>query len=252
MNIPPARKRPYYLNPLENLEDLFFYFGGVLKREPVRSKTGLRLSAGTLKVRFERAVEGSDIVEKLIIRNTWGPGTIEQIALTLEYVEPKQWEAARKEEMKRNPDGDRFYKDFQNRGWKNRYLSHEMFVDSLRCAQWLGCQLCYETSNLGRGLSTLAKLKIDPEDMVVEGDATIFQALYDEMEKRAEMRLTEEFGREREKWKNALRRRFVNIPVKFGKRFENASPPVLLRDYLVRLCRVYAAAASVSGPSPTS
>jgi hypothetical protein len=236
----PARKKPYYLNPLENLEDLLFNICGVLKKEPVESTNGSTLVVGTLDAHFERTVDGTDITENLRIRKTWKPHMVERIICSLEYTEPKIWEAIRKEEMKENPDKDRFYKDFLAARGKNRYLSYEMFVDSVRCMQWLGCKLYYETSNLGRGLHTLAKLKINPKDLVVEGDATLFQMLYDEMERRADRLLSRELGQERVKWKSALQRRFIDIPLKFTKKFENANPPGLLKDYVVGICKIYA------------
>jgi hypothetical protein len=235
-----ARKAPYYLNPLENLEDLLYYICGALKSEPAKTENGLGLLAGTFEARFERTVEGARIAEALDIRKAWDPSKVEHLVCSLEYTESKKWEAALKDQMKRDPSADRFYKNLSETKGRNRYLNYEMFVDSIHCMQWMGCELSYETSNLGRGLRTLAKLKIIPEDTIVEGDATLFQALYREMETRAELLLASQFGRDRAKWKRALQRRFVDIPVGFKKKFASASPPALLRAYIGGLCKIYA------------
>ncbi len=226
----PVRKKPYYLNPLENLGDLLYYICGALKREPVKSASGLTVAVGTLNARFERTVDGTHIREVLDIHKDWGPHVVEQIVCSLEYKEPKAYEDSCKEEKKKNPIPDRFYRDFMEMRGKNRYLSYEMFIDSARFMQWMGCQLSYRTTNLGRGLSTLARLKINPEETIVEGDATLFQSLYNEMETKAQGQLAGQIGQDRTKWKRALRRQVIDIPIGFRRKFERASPAALLRD----------------------
>jgi len=181
-----VRKEPYYLKPLENLEDLLYYICGALKRDPVKSASGLALSVGTLEALFERTVKGTRIGEVLRIRKAWDPRAIEQVMCSLKYTEPREYEAACKEQMKKEGSSAHlFYRDFFKAKGKNRPLCYEMFVDSIHCMQWKGGKLSYETNNIGRGLRTLAKLKIVPEVTFVEGDATLFQALYDEMISRA-------------------------------------------------------------------
>ena len=237
----PVRKKPYYLNPLENLEDLLFYICGSLKKEPTKTSRGLRLKVGTLTADFKRTIKGPNFAEVLTIRKAWETGAAERVICSLEYVEPAAYDAARKEEMKKHSDSDKYFKEFSGIKGRNRYLSYEMFVDGVHCLQWLGCELCYETSHLGHGLRTLAKLKINANDTIVEGDATLFQSLYADMEKKVEWVLFNQLGQDRSKWKRSLQRCFIDIPGRFRKRFEHANPAALLRDYIIGLCRIYVA-----------
>lgn len=234
------RNKGYFSNPIKNLEDLFFYIQKTLKCEHSKRKGGYKLSVNSLSVDFRRKAKDANIREELLIKKKWADSSEEKISYTSRYIEQQFYEQRERELMRSEPEADSEYRaTFEWPGY-SRKLSKEIYIDSLILLQVPLCTLEYQTNNLGRGLRTLASLKIYPEKRGRHDEKERpLVTLYLEMVRAAGWLLTKQLGNDRKEWKKGLQIGKASVEIPFKKKFEEVYAPWIVGYSLVDLCRYY-------------
>lgn len=225
--------------PMENLLDLFLYICRDLKADYDRRRNKYKLSLGSLTVDLDVAIDKMDFHEVLQIKKIWDSSAEENIVYSMDYIEPHIFEAHEKERIKSDPKEDWIYQAHLQAKNKNRYLSKEMFVDNITISKAPDCRLEYATDNLGRGLRSLAHLRMLREKTAGGNNKGVLFPVYTGMLIMAEDYLTRQLGEDRTKWKAAIRRGKAEVRVPFKHRLREVYAPWILGYELVRLCRFY-------------
>lgn len=233
------RDKDFFSNPIKDLEDLFFYIQESLKCEYTKQKHGYSLRAASLSIHFRRETKGVNISEQLRIRKKWIDSSEEEALYVSKYVEQGFYEQKERERMRSEPESESFYRDgFDIPAW-DRTLSKETDVESINIVQLPQCTLEYRTHNLGRGLRTLASLKMIQDKSEDDEGEQILAKLYSEMAKKADWLLISQLGKDRKKWEKNLRRGKARVEIPFKKKFEEVDPPWIAGYSLADLCRIY-------------
>lgn len=220
--------------------DLFLYICKDLKSDYDQSRNSCRLSMGSLTVTLDVTIDKFDLHEVLEIRKKWDLSAGEYIVYTMDYIEPHIYEAHERARMKSDPGEDWIYQAHLKAENKNRYLSKEMFIDNLTITEAPDCGLEYATDNLGRGLRTLAHLKLSAEQAPDGRFVDVLFPVYTEMLIAADDYLKEQLGEDKTHWTAALRAGRTDIQIPFGHRVKKVDAPWFHGHDLVRVCRYYA------------
>ena len=226
--------------PMENLLDLFLYICKDLKMDYEKSRNSCRLSVGSLIVSLEVTIDKFDLHEVLEIRKAWGPLAGEYIVYVMDYMEPHIFQAHERERIKSDPGEDWLYQANLAAEGRNRYLSKEMFVDNLTITKPPECNMEYATDNLGRGLRTLASLKLLNERFSNGNFRDAIYYVYTVMQREAREQLIGQLGEDWKRWQAALRRGKADIRTPFGQTIRKLYPPWCHGRELTLLCRYFA------------
>ena len=122
---------------------------------------------------------------------------------------------------------------------RDRYLSQEMFVDSLTVLTHPLCWIGYEASRIDRALRSLAHLKFPPQGDDKRDENEAFPAIFSDLTKKAELLLGSQLGPDRAAWMAALRKGRADIDLVYGKEIKGVYPVWIVVRYIFDLCRLY-------------
>ena len=226
--------------PMNSMLDLFLFIAKDLGAEySVEKERKYRLVHGSLIVDLSVRIRGANIHEVLDIHKDWESLGTEHIMYIMDYEDPTISEVREKEKMKTEPGGDDWYRVHLTMENRDRYLSNEMFVDSVTILSHPLCSIGYEASRLDRGLQSLAHLKFPPHQDDKLDEFWAFPAIFADMMRRAEWLLTGQLGADRAKWPAALRKGRADIDIAYDKEFNSVYPVCVVGRYLFDLCRLY-------------
>jgi hypothetical protein len=226
--------------PMNSLLDLFLFISRDLETKYGQKGNAYRLVAGSMTADLDIIIDKAHFHEVLVIEKAWDPSTSERVCYMMDYEEPHIAEIREREKLKTEPDGDWCYRAHLTMGDRDRFLSNEMYVDNLTILATSVCRFAYETTSLGRGLQSIAHLKMPPH-MTDDQDAKeALPAVFSGMLRKGDSLLASQLGSDRTNWKRDLRRGRVRLEMPFEKEIDNVFPVWIVGRYLVDLCRVYA------------
>jgi len=225
---------------MNTLLDLFLFIAKDLGADySVEKERKYRLVHGSLTMVLSIRIRGANIHEILDIHKAWESLETEHIMYIMDYEEPTIAEVREKEKMKTEPDGDEWYQIHLKTENRDRYLSNEMFVDSVTILSHPLCKIGYEASRTDRALRSLAHLKFPPHEDDILEEMHAFPAIYADMVRKWDWLLAGQLGPDRTMWPAALHKGRADIDVVYGKEIQGVFPVWIVGRYIFDLCRLY-------------
>lgn len=226
--------------PMHSLLDLFLFIARDLGADySVEKERKYRFVHGSLTLDLGIRIRGANIHEVLNINKIWESAESEHVIYIMDYEEPSIAEIREKELLKKEPGEESWYRVHLKTEDKDRYLSQEMFVDSLTVLTHPLCWIGYEASRIDRALRSLAHLKFPPHEDDKLDEIRGFPAIYADLMRKTDFILAEQLGPDRAAWPAALRKGRADIDLVYGKEIKGVLPVWIVGRYLVDLCRYY-------------
>jgi len=242
------RKRRLLENPIENLLDLFRHISRETNSEAIwEGEHCYELRRDTLFVGLERLEDGAEVREKLEIRQSWNSRNYELITYENRFENMQSWVAREIIDLIRNhgvSSGLLGSINACNReNDEPQFLSIEAFAANIEYVQIPKSLLKYETSDIGRGLQTLASLRmqtsVDRDEQQGEAFFTdLFQRMYHDEDVQEELarRLGE---RNRKQHKRILRLGKLECSKPYSTPLREACMPCGMGHMIVDICKFY-------------
>lgn len=226
--------------PMTSLLDLFLFIAKDLNADYcVQKERKYRLVHGSLTIDLSIRIRGANFHEILDIHKVWESLETEHINYIMDYEDPTIAEVREKEKMKTEPDGDEWYRVHLKTEDRDRYLSNEMFVDSVTILSHPLCKIGYEASRIDRALRSLAHLKFPPHEDDKLDEIRAFPAVFADLLRRTDWLLSDQLGPDRAAWLAALRKGRADIDLVYGKEIKGVLPVWIVGRYIFDLCRLY-------------
>jgi len=232
-------------NQAETPLDLFRLYSRELKsREILAGRDSFSFQCETLALRWESEQESPYIKETLIITQRWPDGNLEEITYTAEIEDPVKYQAREKAFLAEIFEGDPELLQGINRSQeeehKEPFPDAGAFLDQLEIVQLPSCLLTYQTSHIGRGLQSLALLKLPttPNNRADSVFSTVIERMLADPE--VEKELSRRLGKFNRKGQiKFLQTGKLNCSSSFQTTLEDTAPPYVLGYRILDLCRIY-------------